>query len=148
MFRGRGSKFVTTVHTPDLNRNNFDVIRFSLASLVIFSHSFALLSGSNATDPLHRLTRGQISLGELAVDGFFILSGFLVTHSWTKTPALGAFLLKRASRIYPGFLVVTILTVVLLFPVAFHLPFGTVPNGVLGREAASLVTLRAVEPPG
>jgi peptidoglycan/LPS O-acetylase OafA/YrhL len=139
---------VTTVHTPDLSRNNFDLLRFSLAALVIFSHSFALLSGSNATDPLYRLTRGQIAFGELAVDGFFILSGFLVTHSWTKSPALGTFLLKRASRIYPGFIVVTILTAVLLFPIAYRLPFGSVPSEVLGRQALSLVTLRAVEPPG
>lgn len=139
---------MTTVHTPDLNRNNFDFLRFSLASLVIFSHSFALLSGSNATDPLHRLTRGQITLGELAVDGFFILSGFLVTHSWTRSPALGTFLLKRASRIYPGFIVVTVLSALLIFPIAYRFPFGTMPNGLLGSQALSLVTLRAAEPPG
>jgi peptidoglycan/LPS O-acetylase OafA/YrhL len=139
---------VTTVQTPDLSRNNFDLLRFSLAGLVIFSHSFALLSGSNATDPLHRLTRGQITFGELAVDGFFILSGFLVTHSWTKSPALGGFLLKRATRIYPGFIVVTILSVLLLFPLAYRISFGTVPEGGLWRQAVSLVTLRAAEPPG
>jgi peptidoglycan/LPS O-acetylase OafA/YrhL len=139
---------MTTVAAPDLNRNNFDVLRFALASLVIFSHSFALLSGSDATEPLYRLTRGQMASGEFAVDGFFILSGFLVTHSWTKSSGLGTFLRKRICRIYPGFIVVTMLSVLLLIPLACRIPFGTLPPGLLGRELLSLVTLRAVKPPG
>src|SRR5262245_4236733 len=125
----------------ELSRNNFDVIRFALAGLVVFSHSFALLSGTDATEPLHRLTRGQIASGELAVDGVFILSGFLVTHSWSRTPALGKFFSKRVSRIYPGYAVITLLTALFLVPVACRVPFGL--NGPLLRGTAfSLATLR------
>ena len=57
--------------------NNFDVLRFALASLVIFSHSFPLLQGDNRREPLSVLTGGQTDLGKLAVDGFFLISGFL-----------------------------------------------------------------------
>jgi peptidoglycan/LPS O-acetylase OafA/YrhL len=139
---------VPFVHPPDLTRNNFDALRFALAALVVFSHSFALLSGTDATEPLHRLTRGQIASGELAVDGFFILSGFLVTHSWAKVPSLVPFFRKRVSRIYPGFAVVTILSTLFLVPVAYAIPFGSFPPGMLAREALSMLTLRAYEPPG
>jgi peptidoglycan/LPS O-acetylase OafA/YrhL len=130
------------------DRNNFDFLRFALAALVIFSHSFALLSGTDATEPLHRLTRGQMCSGELAVDGFFILSGFLVTHSWLRNPSLGSFFAKRVRRIYPGFAVVMILTAVLLVPVALEAPLGTGFSGALRRAAIGLSTLRAYDPPG
>ena len=43
-------------------RNNFDALRFFLAGLVIFAHSFALLSGTDDTEPLmiatHQMTFG------------------------------------------------------------------------------------------
>lgn len=139
---------MTLIHPPDLSRNNFDFLRFALAALVIFSHSFALLSGSDATEPLHRLTRGQIASGELAVNGFFILSGFLVTHSWVKVPLLLPFFKKRISRIYPGFAVLTILSTLFLIPVACEIPVRSLPPGLLGRQALSMLTLRAYEPPG
>jgi peptidoglycan/LPS O-acetylase OafA/YrhL len=139
---------VPLVYPPDLTRNNFDALRFALAALVVFSHSFALLSGTDATEPLYRLTRGQIASGELAVDGFFILSGFLVTHSWVKVPSMVEFFRKRISRIYPGFAVVTVLSTLFLVPVAYEIPFGSFPPGLPGREAVSLLTLRAYEPPG
>lgn len=141
-------KNVTTLYLPDLGRNNFDALRFGLAALVIFSHSFALMSGTDATEPLHRLTRGQMASGELAVDGFFILSGFLVTYSWSKAPSVLPFFRKRISRIYPGFAVVTILSTLFLMPVALGIPFGTFPDGLLRREGMALLTLRSHEPDG
>jgi len=138
---------MTETPGADLSRNNFDVLRFALAGLVVFSHSFALLSGTDATEPLHRLTRGQIASGELAVDGFFILSGFLVTHSWSRTPALGKFFSKRLFRIYPGYAVITLLTALFLIPFACRVPFGL--KGSLLRDTAfSLATLRGLDPGG
>lgn len=84
--------------------NNIDFLRFFLASLVIFSHSYPLLWGSNDREPISLATRGQRTGGELAVDGFFILSGFLITRSWLSSRGLGDYLRRRALRIYPGFL--------------------------------------------
>jgi peptidoglycan/LPS O-acetylase OafA/YrhL len=139
---------MTTLSPPNLQRNNLDALRFALAALVIFSHSFALLSGSNVSEPLYRLTRGQITAGELAVDGFFILSGFLVTYSWSRNPELLPFFRKRFCRIYPGLAAVTILSTLFLIPVACGVPFGSYPPGLLRKEALTLLTLRAYEPPG
>jgi peptidoglycan/LPS O-acetylase OafA/YrhL len=84
--------------------NNFDFIRLVLAVQVIFSHSYPLLWGDNAREPLMRLTGGQVTFGETAVAGFFILSGFLITKSWVRSSGPGDYLRKRVLRIYPGFL--------------------------------------------
>src|SRR4051794_31091402 len=69
--------------------NNIDFLRFLLAALVIFSHSYPLLWGSNEREPVSFATGGQRTAGELAVDGFFILSGFLIARSWMSSRGLG-----------------------------------------------------------
>src|SRR5256885_3012844 len=106
-----------TAQTSNLERgrgNNFDALRFVLAAAVIYSHSH-LMTGAGP-DPLERLTRGQIYLGAVAVDAFFILSGYLVTASWMRSENLGKFLASRILRIHPGFIVAALLSVALIGP--------------------------------
>lgn len=60
-----------------LHQNNFDVIRFLLASLVIFCHSYVILYGYekfSITEPLMVFSKQQMSLGTFAVNMFFIIS--------------------------------------------------------------------------
>jgi len=85
--------------------NNFDSLRLIFAILVILSHSFPLTRGSNDTEPLMRLTHGQITLGNISVWAFFVISGFLITQSWQRTPKVVKYLKRRIGRIYPGFAV-------------------------------------------
>ena len=47
-------------------------------------------------------TGGQLTLGTLAVDCFFIISGFLILHSWLAQPDARRYLTKRVMRIYPA----------------------------------------------
>src|SRR5687768_4097178 len=88
-----------------LTPNNFDLLRFILAVMVIFMHSFDLALGQRGGDPLTRATGGQVGTGGLAVKFFFVISGFLVTHSWVKSGQLRPFMARRARRIYPAFVV-------------------------------------------
>jgi peptidoglycan/LPS O-acetylase OafA/YrhL len=76
-------------------RNSFTAIRFILATLVLLSHSFPL-SGRQ------ELSLRGLNLGVLAVDGFFALSGYLITKSWHREPEALPFIVARALRICPA----------------------------------------------
>lgn len=92
-------------------RNNFHLLRLVLAGLVIVSHAVELRDGNRIHEPYHALF-GWGTLGSVAVNCFFILSGFLILQSWERTPRLGAYLAKRALRIYPAFLIASVLSIV------------------------------------
>jgi peptidoglycan/LPS O-acetylase OafA/YrhL len=89
--------------------NNFNLIRFIAASLVLFSHSFALTLGSGDAEPL-RSTIGM-TLGSIAVDIFFITSGFLITSSYSSRKNLLSFVWARVVRIYPALMVAIVFCV-------------------------------------
>jgi len=97
-------------------QNNFNLIRLVLALLVILSHSPCLIDGNgDAREPLMQVF-GTLSLGELAVDGFFLLSGYLIMQSWVSQPQAWPFLKKRALRIYPGFIVACLVSAFIVGP--------------------------------
>lgn len=102
----------------DLKKNNFDTLRLLFATLVIYSHSFPVTRGSNITEPLYRFTGGQVTFGMASVWSFFIISGFLITQSWVRSPNAFRFLRRRISRIFPGFVVATLLCAVIVHPIA------------------------------
>jgi len=102
--------------------NNFNLIRLIAALAVIFSHSVAALG----LPPEREVFFGRLgfSLGEMAVDVFFVTSGFLVTGSLVGRGSLVAFLWARALRIYPALIVMLVLTVFGLAPALTSLPLG------------------------
>lgn len=93
--------------------NNFDIIRFIAATLVLYSHCYPLFGLKY--EPLGRIS-GYASFGDLAVSIFFVISGFLITHSYVNTKSVIFYLVKRALRIYPALIVVVVLTVFALGP--------------------------------
>ena len=90
-----------------------------------------------------RLTPG--SLAGVAVAGFFVISGFLLTWSLARNPSLKAFALKRFFRIYPLYALVILVQAAILTAEA-----GTLRNGIageLGRYlAANLVFANFLQP--
>ncbi len=85
----------------DFSHNGIGFLRFFFASLVVWSHAFNL--GGFGIDPLSAFTKGVEDGGTIAVDGFFVLSGFLIARSFERTGHLGRYLWHRALRIFPGF---------------------------------------------
>lgn len=80
--------------------NNFNLIRFLAACLVLVSHSFTLLG---LPEPLG----GKIGMtgGSIAVDIFFVTSGFLIAGSFFRCQSIIQFLWARFLRIYPALFV-------------------------------------------
>ncbi len=90
----------------DSRDNNFNLIRFIAASMVLFSHCFPLLYGNSDTEPFKKLV--GMSFGQIAVDIFFISSGFLIANSLFVKKDLVSFFWARFLRIYPGLFVALI----------------------------------------
>lgn len=97
--------------------NNFDFLRFFAASLIIFSHCFALYLGySNVFIFDWHLLIGQFGLATLLV-----ISGYLITQSWERKPDVKKFFWKRALRIIPGMIASIIFVILIIGPIATDL---------------------------
>jgi peptidoglycan/LPS O-acetylase OafA/YrhL len=105
----------------DRRRNNFDALRFGLATAVIWSHCYAL--AGRPMDPVFWLTR-QVDAGSLAVEGFFVLSGFLITQSWEGDPDLRVFAVKRTLRLVPALLAALVFGALVVGPMTTAMPVG------------------------
>lgn len=92
--------------------NNFNLLRVLAAGLVIVSHGIELPTGLAKRDWAHSLTGFTFSW--YAVSMFFAISGYLVLGSWERQPSLVAFGRNRVLRIWPGLLVMLVISVVVL----------------------------------
>ena len=99
--------------------NNFNLIRFIAASLVLISHSYPLAMGKGFPEPLSEPL--ATSWGSIAVDVFFVASGFFIAASFSLKSSFKSFVMARILRIYPALIVVTILTVFVLGPIFSNL---------------------------
>jgi len=108
-----GTLLSTYINNRD---NNFNLIRFLAAALVIYSHSFALTLGRGHIDPLKDML--GMTWGYIAVDVFFVTSGFLIAGSYFVRNNLFVFFWSRALRIFPA-LIVAIFACVFLFGLFF-----------------------------
>lgn len=107
-----------TVSLADGGReNNFGLLRLLFAALVVVEHSPELIDGNRAREPLTQLF-GTMATGEVAVDGFFLISGFLITKSFIEGRSLRSFLTKRCLRIFPAFLVSFWICILVVAPFA------------------------------
>lgn len=91
--------------------NGFTLVRLLLALAVVVSHAFSVTTGLVADEPLARPT--GFTLGEHAVNGFFAISGFLVTMSFQRR-GWRDYVAARALRVVPGLVVAALLVSVVL----------------------------------
>ncbi|WP_200950705.1 acyltransferase family protein [Microbacterium sp. Root180] len=112
----------------DPRRNALNFVRLTLAVTVIGWHSFPLTGHDIEYAPLRQL------VGEIGVDGFFAISGFLIVASWVRDPNWARYLRARALRILPAFWVCLLVTAFVIAPLA---------AGVLGGENVTYVLYNA-----
>ena len=98
-------------------KNNFTLLRVLFAWLVLYGHSYAIQNGAGFVDPLNSIFKGSIWIGELAVNGFFAVSGFLVTASIIKRGFFD-YAVSRIIRIYPALILCVFFSVFVLGVIA------------------------------
>jgi peptidoglycan/LPS O-acetylase OafA/YrhL len=96
----------------DPKRNALNLLRLCFALLVIFSHSIVL--GGYRSEALW----GHGTLGDIAVDAFFAISGFLIAASASRNDVL-RYLWQRFLRIFPAFWVCLLVTAFLIAPIGW-----------------------------
>src|SRR3984957_1370985 len=87
----------------DPERNALNFLRLCFALLVIFSHSIVI--GGYCPETLW----GHGTPGDIAVDAFFAVSGFLIAASASRNDVL-RYLWQRFLRIFPAFWVCLVVT--------------------------------------
>lgn len=102
-------------------KNNFDIIRFIAASLVIVAHAYVLNGANPILGPFAYITGNQMTFGTLGVSIFFMISGFLILQSFEHSKTVWHYALSRILRIFPALIVLVLLTVFVLGPLMTQL---------------------------
>ena len=95
----------TAARAQSRSENSYDFVRFCAASFVLFSHHFDL-----AGRPEPKVPGLGEDFGELGVEIFFCLSGFLICRSLQRNPDWAHFVAARMLRIFPNLLFVLVVT--------------------------------------
>lgn len=104
------------------SRNNFDVLRLAAAFMVVYSHVLRIF----ALGPCPVLQwSGYDDLATVGVITFFVISGFLVTRSLLASPTIGGYVVNRSVRIFPGLIVCTLWSSLILGPMVTSLPLAS-----------------------
>lgn len=98
--------------------NALGLLRLLFASLVLFTHAFPI--GAFGAEPTWLVSRGQATLGSIAVLGFFAISGYLIAKSGMSADVM-QFMWRRVLRIFPAFWVLLIVTAFAVGPVVWVL---------------------------
>ena len=82
----------------------------------------------------------------MGVDGFFVISGYLITSSWARSRSTWTFLKRRCLRILPGFVVAFLISVLVGFYSSHAAEGGLRPGLVLDLLALSEPKVRGAFP--
>lgn len=96
----------------DRRRNALTLWRLFLAIGVVFWHSWPLTGREIRFEPAVRL------LSDMFADGFFVISGFLITAAWIRRPYLKEYWASRGLRIFPGLWVCVVVIAFVAAPIA------------------------------
>lgn len=130
-------RFMKLDQAFDPHRNALNALRLGLALSVIVWHSYPL-SG-------HRIPSAAIQqfVGSIGVDGFFAISGFLITSSWLRHPRVRDYSVARGLRILPGFYVCLIVTAFVIAPIGVAMQGGSAAKLLLSSAPVEYVVRNA-----
>ncbi len=114
------SRWRTLADGPACRQDNFLLLRFIAATMVIYGHSH-LFFGMGVLDIFQRSGWGTYS-GTIAVDFFFTISGFLVTGSLLRQRNVISFILARTLRLLPAYALCLVFCAFVFGPMLSALP--------------------------
>lgn len=101
--------------------NNFTAMRILFALVVLYGHALMIPLGL----PYVGVWATTVDfIVQCALDGFFILSGYMITASAMKSRAIGRYASARIFRIFPGLIVTVLLLWLVVGPLFTSLPAG------------------------
>lgn len=118
--------------------NNFDIIRFLAAFLVILKHSNSLLGQEQSLISHHYLPF-------LGVPIFFTISGYLITISAVNSKNTLVYFWKRLLRLIPGLAVALLFTVFIIGPIVSNVDLQDYFSNPLTYRHLSMVSLYKME---
>lgn len=116
--------------------NRFDFIRLFLAVCVFLFHGISVTGVTEGS----AIEIGLGRLAELSIQGFFIVSGLLVSGSLERASGLSDYVGKRFRRLYPAYIAV------ILVPALLSLLLTQDWRGVASYLGANLVFLNFLSP--
>jgi len=102
--------------------NLFTPLRMILALGVLLGHSFAVNFGPGIPEPLALF---DLTISYAAVNGFFVLSGLLITRSIDRNPDLIRYFSARFLRLYPAMAFMVLVASFVVGPLVSILPITT-----------------------
>jgi len=86
----------------DVIFSNLTIFRYPLAIWVVCHHLYdQVFVGLDSNNYFLKIS----SAGNSAVISFFILSGFVISHAWSRRPNIGYFIKRRILSLFPLFLI-------------------------------------------
>lgn len=110
-----------------------NAFRLSFAIGVILWHSYKLTGRDVSYAPARQL------ISNVWVDGFFAISGFLITSSWLRNPRLRDYLVARGLRILPGFWVCLVVTAFVVAPIGVAIQGGSAAKLLLSTAPVEYI---------
>lgn len=101
--------------------NNFTAMRIGFAVLILYGHALMLPQGLPMTGAWVSLVDAVV---QYALDGFFILSGYMLAASLFHSRDMTGYWLSRGLRIFPGLIVAVLACWLILGPLMTNLPLG------------------------
>jgi peptidoglycan/LPS O-acetylase OafA/YrhL len=103
----------------DPRSNSLNALRLLFAAMVVIGHGQHVGFGQT---PLHI---GSMAIHDVAVDGFFVISGYLITASWLSSSSSRSYLRRRFARIFPGYWLCLAITALVFVPILWLHEHGT-----------------------
>ena len=101
----------------DGRNNNFNLLRLLAASFIVYYHCYFMTLGPAMDETVYV---GLYELSQIALNFFFIASGFLIALSFTRRHSLYSYFLARLARLIPGVFVLSLILCFVMGPLVTH----------------------------